>query len=203
MQVQSINLGKLSLLYFIVKVEGKTMKTIGLMGPLVVRNMNKNPLCEHAHKREPAVASFTPQHIWICKCFPAQKALTSCYYIIPVGADTTAWKYIIGGRASEQRSHRQLPGRCGHVTCMHAAVGARTCVCVFPQRNVIMLVVFPYRSPEYEMCWVVQVMMGLVTKGKSKEINSDHNSKQQAAMTPIDLKSSWWLCLCRNNCLYK
>lgn len=73
---------------------------------------------------------------------------------------------------------------------MHAAVGARACVCVFPQRSVIMLVVFPYCSPEYEMCWVVQVMMGLVTKGKSKEINSDHNSKQQAAMTPIDLKPS-------------
>lgn len=53
-----------------------------------------------------------------------------------------------------------------------------------------MLVVFPYCSPEYEMCWAVQVMMGWSQRGNQKEINSDHNSKQQAAMTPIGLKCS-------------
>lgn len=132
------------------------------------------------HIRESAMASFTPQHIWICKCFPAQKALTSCYYMIPVGADTTAWKYIIGDRTRERRV--PLDNCRGDVCTLLACVCGCWCACV-SQRNVIMPVVFLYCSPEYEMCWVVPVVNWLITEGiktfkGSKSWSQTENSRQ-------------------------
>lgn len=69
-----------------------------------------------------------------------------------------------------------------HIACMHEFVGACMCVCVCLQMNVIILLVFLYCSPEYEMSGVTMALKGLVTEG-IMEINHDHNSKQQAAMT--------------------
>lgn len=144
---------------------GKTMKTIGLMGPLVVRNMNKNPLCEYAHKRISHGKLHSLTHLNM-QMFPSTKSLDKLLLHYSCGCRHNSLKiYYRRQNKREERSHRQLPGRCVHVTCTHAAVGARTCVCVYPRRNVIMPVVFLYCSPECEMCWVILVMMGLVAEG--------------------------------------
>lgn len=141
------------------------MKTTGLMGPLVVQNMNKNPLCEYAHKRISHGKLLFLTHLNM-QMFPSTKSLDKLLLHYSCGCRHNSLKiYCRRQNKREERSHRQLPGRCVHVTCMHATVGARTRVCVYPQRNVIMPVVFLYCSPEYQMCWVKLVMMGLVAEG--------------------------------------
>ncbi len=179
---------------------------------------------EHEHKPTMWIctlenqASFTPQHIWICKCFPAQKALTSCYYVIPVGADTTAWKYIIGGRARERRV--ALDSCWGDVCTLLACTHLWVLGCLFVCRNVINASGVSLLLARIWDALGHTIMKGLITEGIEtfKEINPDHNSAGSQTLCTdramleeriwlrkfishqmqVKVTSPWWLCLNRD-----